>query len=910
MRQSIILFFLTIFVGFNLYSQSGVKETPKYLKTVEGIKEYSLSNGLQVLLIPDATQSNMIVNIVYHVGSRHEGYGESGMAHLLEHMMFKSTSKLGDIKKMLSDKGGNANGTTWYDRTNYFEIFPSTDENLKWSLEMEADRMINATMLQSDLDTEFSVVRNEFEIGENDAPGILQERILSTAYLWHNYGKSTIGSKEDIERVKADRLKVFYKKYYQPDNATLIIAGKFDESKALQYVSDYFSVIPRPDRVLEKTYTVEPAQDGERYVELKRAGDVYNIGATYHTAAYIDKDFAALDVLYEILQADPSGYMYKALVESQKASSLAIWQQNLHDPGFVYFKVEVPKDKDFATAKTAFLSQLDSISLRNYTNTDLERGKAKIMKQLENMVNNTIYFTIGLTEVIGAGGYQLGYMYRDNVANVTVDDLKNVANKYFKANNRTWGVFIPSAKEERVSPKEYSDEDISSITNDYKGKKIEQTTVTFDANIPNIKSHLTENKLPTGLRYSLLNKPIKGNKVIMNLQVPVASEKELENKSYIASLMAGMLKSGTKTMTKEQIQDKLDQTKTNLYFGWNNQKLIINISTYNDKLPEILSIVKSILTESTFPENELTKLKTENKASYESQMNDPQSIVFTLMSKRTDNYPKSSIFYTPDFKELIDGEQLVTRDQIVDFYKKYLGGSDAYGTIVGELKQVDVDKMMNNSFGDWKSKVKYTKAVPQFFATKENSETVNTPDKENGAVAAIINIKMNQTNPEYPALLMANEMLGGGGFMTARIPTRLREKEGISYGAGSFLNIPYDNEAGGLGVYAFFNPTKKSEVDTSIKDEISKMIKGGFTADELKTSITSWENGRNTTLGNDNFIANYITSKMENKVDISDFDQLAAKVKALNVNQINEVAKKYLTPDKMMMFYAGDFEKK
>ncbi|WP_431244630.1 M16 family metallopeptidase [Flavobacterium sp. P21] len=278
----------------SVYAQkpAAPKETPKFITNVEGVKEYSLKNGLKVLLIPDASQSNMVVNIVYNVGSRNEGYGEKGMAHLLEHMLFKSTKNLGDIKKMLSDKGGNANGTTWYDRTNYYEVFPSNDENLKWSIQMEADRMVNATILQTDLDKEFSVVRNEFEIGENDPDRILQERIVSTAYLWHNYGNSTIGSKEDIERVKANTLRVFYEKYYQPDNATLIVAGKFDEQKTLQYIGQYFGAVPRPKRVLDKTYTIEPAQDGEKFVELKRAGESKNVGALYHTVSYADKDYA------------------------------------------------------------------------------------------------------------------------------------------------------------------------------------------------------------------------------------------------------------------------------------------------------------------------------------------------------------------------------------------------------------------------------------------------------------------------------------------------------------------------------------------------------------------------------------------------------------------------------------------
>lgn len=371
----------------NVFAQSA----PKFVGSVEGIKEYKLDNGLKVLLIPDASQSNVVVNIVYNVGSRHEGYGEKGMAHLLEHMLFKSTKNLGDIKKMLSEKGGQANGTTWYDRTNYYEVFPSTEENLKWSLEMEADRMINATILQSDLDKEFSVVRNEFEIGENNPDGVLNERIISTAYLWHNYGNSTIGSREDIERVKADRLRVFYEKYYQPDNATLVIGGKFDEKKALDYITTYFAGIPRPTRVLEKTYTVEPAQDGERFVELRRAGDVQLVAAAYHTAAYADKDYAALDALNEILTSDPSGYLYKALIDSHKATGLYGWQPTVRDPSFLYFNVTVAKDKSLDEARKTFVSELDKVGQIAYTEQDLSRAKAKLLKSIENIKNNTIW---------------------------------------------------------------------------------------------------------------------------------------------------------------------------------------------------------------------------------------------------------------------------------------------------------------------------------------------------------------------------------------------------------------------------------------------------------------------------------------------------------------------------------------
>jgi len=208
---------------------------PVKVTSVEGITEYRLANGLQVLLFPDPSKPTITVNITYHVGSRHEGYGESGMAHLLEHMVFKGSTKHKNIPAELTSHGASPNGTTWYDRTNYFETFNATDENLNWALDLESDRMINSFIDNKDLQSEFTVVRNEFERGENSPGSVLMERILSTAYLWHNYGKSTIGSKEDIEKVPIENLKAFYKKYYQPDNATLVVAGKIDEAKTLNW---------------------------------------------------------------------------------------------------------------------------------------------------------------------------------------------------------------------------------------------------------------------------------------------------------------------------------------------------------------------------------------------------------------------------------------------------------------------------------------------------------------------------------------------------------------------------------------------------------------------------------------------------------------------------------------------------
>src|SRR5579863_8226957 len=300
------LLLIIVTAAFSALSQTLPQGVEKKA-TLGGITEYDFANGLRVLLFRDPSSPKLTVNMTYLVGSRFEGYGETGMAHLLEHMNFILTTGGRSIKKELTDHGAQWNGTTDYDRTNYFETITACDDNLKWALGLEADRMVNMRIEKQLLDTEMTVVRNEFERGENNPNSIMEERVNATAYLWHNYGKSVIGSRADIEKVPIDKLAAFYRKFYQPDNAVLVIAGQFDASKALAYVAQTCGSIPRPARKLDTPYTIEPTQDGERYVELRRVGENPSIAIAWHAPALSNADSAALEVLGGIMSGGGRG---------------------------------------------------------------------------------------------------------------------------------------------------------------------------------------------------------------------------------------------------------------------------------------------------------------------------------------------------------------------------------------------------------------------------------------------------------------------------------------------------------------------------------------------------------------------------------------------------------------------------
>jgi zinc protease len=399
--------------------------------SVEGITEYRLDNGLRVLLFPDPSKPTTTVNVTYFVGSRHEAYGETGMAHLLEHLVFQGTPNHPNIMDELTERGALPNGTTWLDRTNYFETFPATDDNLAWALELEADRMVNSFISADDLASEFTVVRNEMEAGENRPFGILMERTLSTAYLWHNYGNSTIGARSDVENVPIGRLQAFYRKYYQPDNAMLVIAGRFEEDRALELIQETFGQVPAPvregDMYIWPTYTVEPTQDGERSVTLRRVGDEQHVMHVYHVPPGSHEQFAAVDVLGFILGDSPSGRLYKAMVETEAAARVGAMSFQLKEASPMLLFAQVREGRSLDEAAQLVTATVDGVLTDPVTDEEVERAKAALLKNSELLFTNSERFGLRMSEWAAMGDWRLFFIHRDRLREVTTTQVQRAA---------------------------------------------------------------------------------------------------------------------------------------------------------------------------------------------------------------------------------------------------------------------------------------------------------------------------------------------------------------------------------------------------------------------------------------------------------------------------------------------------
>jgi zinc protease len=880
--------------------------------TAEGITEYKLPNGVRFLLFPDHASANVTINMVVLVGSRHEGYGESGMAHLLEHMNFKG-SKLfpnkNDIDKALQLHGAsNANATTYLDRTNYYETMPASDKNLQFGIELSADILQTSFIRKADLDKEMTVVRSEFEQGENNPVYVLNQRMTGVAFEWHNYGKSTIGNKADIERVPIENLKAFYHKYYQPDNIVVVISGKFNEEKAIGYMEKYFGPLKKPSRVLQETYTEEPAQDGERNVTLRRVGNVPYVGLMYHVPATAHPDAAALDVLTTILSTKPTGRLYKALVEKKKATAVTAGIGITHDPYLLEVFAQVADGVKPEEVRDIISDLLEKLGDGKITEVEVARAKRKAKVEFEQSLAKSDQFAIDLCEWIGAGDWRLAFLHRDRIDKVTPKDVEDVARKYLKASNRTVGIYMPTAKPDRTPVPEVPD--IAKMVKDYKGSAAIAAGEKFDPTPEHLEQRTKRLTLPSGVKAALLPKKTRGEMVVGQIALHYGNEQSLLGKTTASSFIGALMKRGTTRFNYEQIQDELDVLGATLGIGGSSGELTVSLECKRDKLAGTLNLIQEMLRNPIFPEEELSILKRSARQSLEKGLTDPQALARNALQRKLNPFPKDSIHYVPTIPESIERLDKVTRTDIVEIYNQQLGANVAEVAFVGDFDEQETLKQVEGMLKDWKSKTPYERIPSVIKDVAGGKEKIETPDKANANYIAGYYFAMNDSDPEYPALVLANYILGSSGF-NSRIMERLRQDEGLSYGAGSRFSASAQDKAASFMLSAICNPENMDKLYKVMSEVLHKYFKDGITEQkELDLGIKGLLEERKEARGNDSSVLGALISQAYLGRTFERTIEFEKRIAAMTMADINAAIRRHIQPERFYTVVAGDFAKK
>lgn len=891
-------------------------QMPEKVASVEGVSEYRLSNGARVLLFPDASRPTITVNMTVLVGSRHEGYGEAGMAHLLEHMVFKGTPTFPDVPKALRDHGASFNGTTNVDRTNYFETLPAKDENLEFAIHLESDRLVNSHVRREDLISEFTVVRNEFERGENSPEGVLAQRVTAAAFEWHNYGKSTIGNRSDIERVPIDNLQDFYRKYYQPDNVVMIITGQFEEAKALGLVQKYLGSIPKPTRRLDATYTEEPPQDGERTVLLRRVGKVGSIAVAYHMPASSHPDWAPLRVLGSVLSESKVGRLDAALVETKMATGASASADDSHDPGLFFLSAE-PGEATLEEVRDKLLNIMDTLTKQPFTEEEVNRAKIRYQRTYETTLASAASMSQALSSASALGDWRLFFIKRDRTAAVTAADLDRVAGLYFAPHNRTVGLFIPSDTPQRATIP--SVPSIAEVVKDYKGGEAIAAGEAFDPTPENIDSR-TKVIEQDGLKIALLSKKNRGARVILSLALRYGNEESLAGKTTAAGMLSTMLLAGTKTMNRQVLQEKMDALGVRIVpgivsggrggrgggGGRSLGQLSFSIDAKRDSLVPGIYLLGEILREPAFPNDEFEQMKLRMVTGMSSMLTDPSVLASDKLSRALSKYPPSDPRFVPTIAETIKELEALTLDQITEVYREQLSASEADVSIVGDFDADEALTAVKEVLKNWKSNVAFRdvdrEALQGLAGSKEN---IVTPDKANAIFLAGLTFSMNENDPDSTALVLGNFILGGG-TLSSRLGDRIRQKEGLSYGVNSSISTPSRGDDARFTINAITNPANIGAVEKAAFEELQRFIDEGPTQKELVDAQKAFLESQKVGRASDGAIAGQMLSNLHLGRTFAFTAQREKQVQALTTEDIKNAFRKYIDPQKLVVIRAGD----
>jgi zinc protease len=872
------------------------------VRSVEGIDEYRLDNGLQILLVPDDSKPTTTVNLTYHVGSRQENYGETGMAHLLEHMMFKGTPTNPRAWAEFEKRGLSANGSTSFDRTNYTAVLAVNDANLRWYIGWLADAMINSTVSRKDLDTEMTVVRNEMEQGENSPDRILLQRTMALMYDWHNYGHETIGARADVENVDIPRLQAFYHQYYQPDNATLVVSGRLDEKHVLEWIAQSFGPIKKPTRTLPVLYTLDPTQDGERSVTLRRSGGAPVLYAAYHVPAGAAADYAAIDLLRLILGDTPSGRLQKRLTDKRLASNTYAFDMGLYDPGVFIAGAELAPGQDVDKARAELLATVESLKTEPITADELARAKLKWRNEWDQAFTNPEAIGLSLSESIGQGDWRTFFLMRDRVSAATLADVQRVAEQYLLRDNRTLATYLPTDKPLRAPTPVRVDvaQEMASFKPAAAGAKVEA----FEATPANIDAR-TQTTTIGGLKVALLPKGTRGGAVSATLMLRFGDERTTRGLGEIGGTVAAILDQGTSTLSRQQVQDRLDALQTELQIGGSGNYVTVSINSRREHLADAIALVGDLLRHPALTPEALDEARRQELTGIEQQRKEPQFIAQNALARLGNPYPRGDLRYSRTPDEMVEDVNALTLAQLRDFHARFYGASAGEFAAVGDFDPAAVRTALAAAFGEWQSSAPYVRVPRPGWPDRPVHLLLQAPDKQNAVMLVRERLPITNRDPDYPALMMADYLLGGGS--TSRLWKRIRETEGLSYSVGTSVDWSRFEPNSGWQAYAIFAPQNRAKVEAGLTQEVASALKSGFTQKELDEGIASILSFRRLGRAQDANLASALSENLFLGQTFARSAEVDAAIGRLTLEDVNGALRKYIDPTRFRAAFAGDF---
>jgi zinc protease len=876
---------------------------PKRTSQVLGIEEYLMPNGLRVLLYPDSTAPKVTVNLTVLVGSINEGAGEAGMAHVFEHVLFHSAEGFPDIAKTLKDLGANYNGSTSFDRTNYFETVAASDENLETCIKLEAARLGRAVFKADDLEREGKIVESEFDMNASNPQGLVVMGALGAMYDFHAYSSSPIGTIEDFKALKIENIVPFYRKFYRPDNALLIVTGKFEIKRALDLVQKHFGDL-KPSGEPRPVYTTrEPESRGERRFEVRKPGESHVVLCAWRLPGGTHLDSATADVFARMLAHGRTGPLYEAVVGKGLAGTVnaGTWTLRYASPFLVV--AQLHKDKDPEAVEAAILAAVEK-GADALTEADLERAKTTMEQDFEELFNDAEGLAMAFSEAEAIGSWKLLLAGREMLKKVTLADVKEIAKEYFRRENRVVGRFTPDTEAVGVKmdvepPAETHDGLLSKLPKT--SKSVKEFAYTPEGIAAALKWHEVG-----PAKVGLIQKEVKGDKVFLQFFMPLAGRDKVFAAGSAAGALSSLMTERTKALSKAELRTKLASLNAEIGVAITLEGAQIGITATTATFAETMKLAVEMLRTPLLEEQSLKEFVARSRDQINAQRDQPQ--VLLQQEIPTYLFPAGDPRRGRTFDERIAALDQLTVDALLSFHRQFLGADGMVVGVVGNVSAADLEAHLGPLVKGWKPElpgvIEKGEVIEKLLRTEGK---VETPGKPSAFSVLIQPIRLSMNSAEYAALDAAAWVLFMDP-MSSRIPNIVRVQKALSYSTGGYVATEPGEEAGMIVLFSMTKPENADKALAIIRTGLDDALEGGITEEELAAFKKAYTGRVTQGRADDARIAGTIVTL---KVAGCDFgmwkmhDDVTGK---LTVDEVNAALKKHLAPAKMGLLQVGDFE--
>lgn len=866
----------------------------KLFGQAHGFEAYKLPNGFEIYLLPYPSASDVRVELGVRTGSKMEGYGETGMAHLLEHMLFKSAGQFKDIKAELTALGADWNGTTTADRTNFFETVPS--KHLSKAISIEAARLGDPKFTKADLDKEMSVVRNELERNDNSPENLLIRALLRQSFFWHGYGRPTIGSQSDIESAPFYALQAFNRKHYRPDNAYLIISGSFDKAKALAQASSEFGKLKNPAEPKPASWTRELPGNLLNFSEIRVSSGKTLVASAWRIPAEYTRETLALELALSAVCDPDYGTMRKELVLDKKiAVSASCSAYTMNEAGIAIATAQAgPSSPPAKELLDAAAKHLEAAAAGGISASSFEKAKKEELLAYEKQISDHKNAAGIVSGAVSQGDWLNAFRRKAMVESVTLAQAQSALQTFITPDARA-SVIVTDGK---VSQPDINKASKLLAPESAFSEKWARESDPLPLSFADLSSRSSYGQTPEGDKYALLSRKNSGGKIWISLAVDAGNEKAMQNQAKNCAMAQAIAPFGGNGMTRDEIGSKLTDLKTTYSLGLSG----FGLETDKEHAKAAWDLLLGAFASPSMPKAEFDRAKEQALAALDAAQKDPAANAANAAAKRLTRYPKGHPLYSNDFAEERQAIQNATWEGAAAC--KGLAGRPGLLRLSasGEIAQDQAAAMLaqaRNALGV--SAAGAYERIAELPAPSEFDDSpiiVAMPDKPNASIAGIVPLRLKDTDPDYPALRIAVKALGGDA--QSRIWKRLREQEGLAYGAGAGLAASSFDPSALLTLYASAASPNAEKAKAALESEWRRFVEQGLTDQEVQTAKSNFAEERKAFFSNEAKFGSAMLSGLYLDRKFEWFQAYDDKIKALTPAQVNEALRKAFAHAKIL----------